>query len=337
MFILGEDTATQAAELVQFEERGMVGEAEELAAMSIELVEGYASLEMAFARLEAKAIREQATEGALSEDTQTLIEEASKSFFKRAVEKIKEYWNKFVDFIKKAVDRVLNFLSSQEKFVKKNEDALKGIKDEQLKEVKFNRTEIVADPSIINGILDGAVSVAKEATDKAQKETTKSFKRYDFDKKAASAMKLSGDAKESLSARISKTVTGVKDKDAVMTTKDIENSLTVLREAAKVKATASDAQTAASNAIKVAEAQAKMGDKKEGAQKSQEAQEALKNLQSVSSRIGGVFTAATRAAASGASNAKSVLSKALSGTGTRAKQEETTVTEGTDPLEQYLV
>jgi len=277
MFILGEDTAIAAEELVQFEERGMVGEAEELAAMSIELVEGYSALEMAFARLEAKAIREQAKEGALSEDTQTLLEEASKSFFKRAWDMIKEYWNKFVDYIKKAVKRVMDFLASQEKFVKQNEKALKELTDEQLKGVKFDRSNVIANPYVVEAILSGATKVAADATKKAQDSTSKQFKQYNFEKVAADAMKLDGDAKESISARVSTTVTGVKDKDAVLSTKDVKNALAVLKGAAAVKASLGNAQTVASNTIKVAEAKAKMGEKTDDAAKKQEAQEALKS------------------------------------------------------------
>lgn len=313
MFILGESTI-QAGSTHTFTECGMIGEAEELATMAHELAENTSQTMLAMARVESQAVREQASAGVLSESTQTLIEEAKEGFFKRIVDFIKEYWNKFVDYIKKAIERVKNFLSSQNTFVRRNQQALNAISDSDLS-VKFDRTQAIADPSLLTKVAGGISSASEAAIARAQKDTEAQFKKLNFEREVSRAVGFRMSGNDSMSKQLREHLVGVKDKGTDMKADDVKNALSVLQGASAVDAGLKSAQTIATGAIRVAESQAAMGNKAEGAAKKQEAKEVLNNLRTISPKIGGVFSTAVSATAAAASNAKAVLSRALANAG----------------------
>ena len=316
MFILTEDTQDSGYN-VELEELKLAGDAEELATMGVELAESYSMLQLGFARLEAKAIREHAGEGVLSESTEMLLSEGVKEFFKSAADFVKKYWAKFISYIKSAIERIKNFLTGQAKFIRENREALAKLSDADLKDVKFSRTNVIADSGILKNVMQGADAYSSDQIQKIETGNAAKTKPETFQKDAIKAMKITGDAAkaDSLSAAIKEAINGVKTKDATLTTGDVKTAMEIVTQAESVQKVLATTQTAANNLIKIAEARAKMGmstnSKGEDKVKNEEVVKTLNNVKSLSPRIGSLFSASVSAAASAASGAKSVLSKAL--------------------------
>ena len=316
MFILTEDTQDSGYN-VELEELKLVGDAEELAAMGVELAESYSMLQLGFARLEAKAIREHAGEGVLSESTEMLLEEGKDSFFKSAKEFVKKYWGKLVSFLKSVVEKIKNFFASSEALVRKNRDALSKLTDADLKSLKFDRVHVIAEPGRIGNVMNGAESYGDKMLSQVESKNEANFKASVFELGAGKAMGISGDAAraDSLSAGIKAYVNGVASKDAIMTAKDVKNALQILTSANGAAAILKDAQKSANTAIKIVESRAKLGISTDANDKTTESNKevvkTLNNIKALSPRIGGMYSAALSALATSASNARSVVNKAL--------------------------
>lgn len=136
-----------------------VGDAGELAELTIGSMTEMHNLTIAMARVEHKC---------LVENNQEMLEEGVKEFFSSAIETIKKYWQRFIAWLGSMWTKLKDVFVKRQDWLKRNASVITGVSDEQLKDVKVKIGKEVAN-SDFSGSAAKSIGEAKAVIAEAQR------------------------------------------------------------------------------------------------------------------------------------------------------------------------
>jgi hypothetical protein len=284
MFLTESSTSQTVVESAEF-----TGEDVELSELTLEHTRDLHNLSISMIRLEhASIVKNEAT----------LLTEGVKEFFTKVVNKIKEYWAKFVAWLKHMVDMLVNKVFGPRK---------KWLTDNKAKLVKASYGD--AKVTLDEKLLASASKIGK-LVEEGEKSAETLLKGVDAGSKIEDLRKaITQDGKESVASAVRKELLGDKTTevtlDKSLVGKLIDIAETTFENAPKF----AQFQKIAAATVTIAEAQAKLADKTDGKDKT--ANEKIKGIQAVGPLVSQLIGAAKSVNDRANSQAMSALVKAL--------------------------
>lgn len=146
---------------VLVESANFVGDASELAELTMVSMSEMANLTLAMARIEHKASLNEDGNGA------ALLEAGVKEFFTKRIESLKKLWDRFVEWLGSAWTRLKDVFVQRQGWLSRNASALAGLTNEQLKDVKASFGDAVT-TSNFEGVVSESIKAAQKAVDDAK-------------------------------------------------------------------------------------------------------------------------------------------------------------------------
>lgn len=263
------------------------GEDHELTELTLEHARDLHNLSMSMIKLEHKAIVKNET---------TLLTEGVKEYFTKVLNKIKEYWAKFVAWLKHMVDVVVQKVFGPRK---------KWLDENKAKVVKpdYGDTKVSLDTGLLSGKVSKLVSEA-EGLGADLVAGAKSGGTVDELRK-----KLTNDGKDSIANALRKAALGEKTEEVALTTSLVQKLIGVAEDTFANAPKFKEFEKIARATVTIAESEAKLADKSGG--KDEATNKKIQAIQAVGPLASQLVTAAKSVNDRANSQAMSALVKAL--------------------------